>query len=101
MIAIRLGSASDVILMSIQVSWPSLVTTLNWRSASAIHTTPVSDTRMSRNEPAACRNTYLEKIRMRPPFPRRPRLPKRLTLGRASKPSVVRAPIAPWRNSGC
>ena len=45
--AIRFGSASVVMIRKVTVLCPSLVTTLSWRSASAIQTMPVSDSRIS------------------------------------------------------
>ena len=83
MIAIRLGSASVVILTSIHTSWPCEVTTLSWRRASAIHTMADSDKRMISSAPPACRKTYLSKIVIG--YPKRQNLQRGVT-------SPVRAP---------
>src|SRR5665648_460275 len=64
MTAIRLGSASVVILISIHTSWPCEVTTLSWRRASATQTMLDSDNRMRSSADPACRKTYLSKIVM-------------------------------------
>ena len=45
--AIMLGMASVVMARKRSASWPCVVISSSWRSATAIQTTPVSDTRMS------------------------------------------------------
>jgi hypothetical protein len=57
MTAIMLGTANVVITKKRSAFCPWLVISSSWRSATAIHTTAVSDMTMSTSAPAVCRLT--------------------------------------------
>ena len=61
--ASMLGIASEVMVRKRRASWPWLVMSSSWRRATPIHTTLVSDSRMTTVAPATWRNTYRLKVR--------------------------------------
>jgi hypothetical protein len=100
--AVMAGMASVVMSRNRRASWPWEVISSSWRSATAIHTTPVSDTRMRISAPAVCRKMYRLRMRIEVPRHAAPGVPPRGPVTRQGGKSFKDLPrsIARWRKGG-